>query len=379
MTKTRICHFACRITGKADGVYTHLKMIFNYCDRDKYENYLIFQGDETIVTELTGMGVKVFVMNSLSKKFSLKLFLDLHSFLRSNKIDIIHCHLLKPYIIAGLTNIFLGKKLIFNYNGLFINTIYYTALDKIIYFIAHMIICIFKSVDVAIVPSYNSKKLILKETSLFPRIEVYYNGFYGDFQKSSNYAILNKINEIKKSHYLVGIIARIEIQKRIDLAIEVLKKISGIRNDVFFLFMGDGPLENEMKDIVKNYNLQNNCEILGFVPNASSYIRNFDILLFTSDWEGLPLTLWEAMASGIPVVSTNVGGVKEILDSVSCGITFPKGDVEEGYKQLNLLLNNKEKRKNMGKNAVEAIKNKYNSECFGQFINNLYSNLLMKN
>ena len=71
-------------------------------------------------------------------------------------------------------------------------------------------------------------------------------------------------------------------------------------------------------------NLNQNVKMLGYIPNAKLYIKYFDLLLFTSDWEGLPLSVWEAMAAKVPIVSTDVGGVKEILEKEKCGLTYPR-------------------------------------------------------
>ena len=65
----KICHIVNHITGKADGVYAHLKMIFRNSDKTKFQYYLIFQGGENIEHEFSEMGVKVFISTSLKKKY----------------------------------------------------------------------------------------------------------------------------------------------------------------------------------------------------------------------------------------------------------------------------------------------------------------------
>jgi len=102
-----VCHIVNLITGKADGIYTHLKMIFTLSDKERFQHYLIFQGGEKIEKELSEMGIKVLVSNSLKKKISIKAFKDIYMFIKKNDISIIHTHLIKPYAIAGLLNSFL--------------------------------------------------------------------------------------------------------------------------------------------------------------------------------------------------------------------------------------------------------------------------------
>jgi len=153
-------------------------MIFRCTDKNKFQHYLIFQGGEKVERELTEMGIKVFVSESLKKKISIKAFVDIYKFMKGNDIHIIHAHLVKPYAIAGLVNIFLRRKFIFNYNGLFIyKNIYYGLIEKIIYGLFHYIINLFKTIDIVLVPSKRSRELLLEETKLFPDPIVYYNGF----------------------------------------------------------------------------------------------------------------------------------------------------------------------------------------------------------
>ncbi len=99
--KIKICHFVNIITGKSDGVFAHLKMIFKYVDQDKFQQYLVFHGNPQIEAEVAKLGIKVHVIKSLNKKFSIKPFIEFYSFVKSENIDIIHTHFLKPYVIGG--------------------------------------------------------------------------------------------------------------------------------------------------------------------------------------------------------------------------------------------------------------------------------------
>ena len=381
--RIKICHFVNLITGRADGVYAHLKMIFKYVDQEKFQQYLVFQGNPEIEEEITKLGVKVYVMGSLNKKYSIKSFKDFYSFVKSENIDIIHAHFLKPYAISGIVNIFLKRRMIFNYNGLFIDNLYNKKIEIIIYNffykIFHLIINLSNSVNIAIVPSNRSKELLLKETKLFPNIRVYYNGYDSFVSEQPATQLVNYFLELKKSKLIIGMVARIDIQKRIDIALKIIKKITQVRNDIFFLILGEGALLDEITHLIYSMNLQEKVNLLGYIPNAKIYIKYFDLLLFTSDWEGFPLSIWDAMAAGVPIVSTDVGGIKEILENEICGITFKKGDVAEGSKIILELLSDKDSMKNMSRNGKNAVINKYNKETFAEFFTNIYTELGEKN
>ena len=139
----KVCHIVNIITGKTDGVFAHLKMIFVNSDKTRFKHYLIFQGGEKIEKELSQIGIEFFVSKSFKKKISVRAFSDIYNFIKKNDISIIHTHLIKPYTIAGLVNIFLIRKFIFNYHGLFIsNNNYYGVIGKVIY---RLFSCCYKS------------------------------------------------------------------------------------------------------------------------------------------------------------------------------------------------------------------------------------------
>lgn len=374
--KLRICHFVNHITGKSDGVYTHLMMLFRNLDRSKYEQCLVFQGNEKIENELKKLGIEVYVIPNLNKKFSVRCFIQFYKFIKVRQIDIIQTHFLKPYTIAGVVNIILRKKMIHNYQGLFINNLYNNWLEKLFYKTVHIIIYLFKSVNLAIAPSFTSKEDLLKETKLFPQIEVYYNGYDKDNTDELDMELVNFINKLRLSSHIVGIVARLEVQKRIDVSLEIAKIFFQNHKSVYFLYFGDGPLENEMKALADKMGINNNVKFMGYIPNIKYYIKYFDVLLFTSDWEGLPLTLWESMAAGVPIVSTDVGGIREIIEKEKCGLIFSKNALSEGAAAIEKVVLDKELKNRLGKNGLEAVKNKYNISSFIKSIEKIYDSII---
>ncbi len=373
--KIKICHFVNNITGKSDGVLEHIRMISRYSNPEYFGHYLVYQGSELIEKEMKTLDIETFIIPSLNKKVSIKSFILFYSFCKSNKIDIIHTHTLKPYSIGGIANIFLKKKLIFNFHGLFINNKYNSRIEKLIYKFFHKVITFYNAVDYAIVPSASSKEILYRETNLFPKILVYYNGYGQSNGILSNQLLIKEIIYLKYKFSFIAIIARFNIEKRIDIALRIFKKVTELNPNVFLFLFGNGPLEYEMKRLAYDLKIYSKILFLGFIPDVKNYIKYFDLTLFTSDWEGLPLTLWESMAAGVPVVSTDVGGMKEILLRENCGLIFPKGSIEIGAKKIIDLLNDKKKRDQFGENGKKAIKNIYNSEKFGEYFNKLYLEL----
>jgi glycosyltransferase involved in cell wall biosynthesis len=374
----KVCHIVNLITGKSDGVYAHLKMIFQNSDRSKFEHYLIFQGGEKVEREITDLGIKVFVIPSLKKKVSLRPFIDVHKILKANEIDIIHTHLVKPYTIAGLLNIMMKRKFIFNYHGLFIGTNpYYGFVEKSIYKTMHGIINFFNAVDVVLVPSVKSKELIIEETKLFPEPIVYYNGYSSEKSNSKvDMDLCQKFQELKKEYFIITVIGRLERQKGIDRALELFKEVSLKSDQLFMVIFGDGTLKDELETKSIKLGISSRVIFFDYVSDVAYYLKYFDILLFTSDWEGMPLSMWEAMANQVPVVAPDVGGFREILEKNDCGLIYEPGNLVEAEEEILNLINDEQLRMKLGQNGKLAIEAKYSENEFIKQIERVYFQLM---
>ncbi|MCI5997236.1 MAG: glycosyltransferase [Peptoniphilaceae bacterium] len=141
------------------------------------------------------------------------------------------------------------------------------------------------------------------------KVSVIYNGY--DFD-----SIVEKSNEktdIEIEKKSVCIVGRIENLKGSLEVYEIAKKlIKELKKDYHFYFMGSGELENELKEKVSNDNLETFIHFLGYQKNPYKYIKNMKLMLSMSKQEGFSGAIVEGMSLGVPFVSTDVGGVKEL-------------------------------------------------------------------
>jgi glycosyltransferase involved in cell wall biosynthesis len=133
-----------------------------------------------------------------------------------------------------------------------------------------------------------------------------------------------KLFKIKNSHqsdkkyFLVGGVMRLTNEKNIKLWISVARECNLQKLNVKFLIIGDGPEKNKLKKYIQKNCLSDDFTILKPNSDVYQYMNQFDVLLLTSRFEGLPNVLIEAQLLGIPVISTNAGGAAEtFLDNVS--------------------------------------------------------------
>lgn len=113
---------------------------------------------------------------------------------------------------------------------------------------------------------------------------------------------------------IVGYICRLAHQKRPFLFIEIIKKYVKNNNDTVFIIVGDGPLEQDLKDLVRRYNLNDYVIFLGKSDKTEEIYAMCDITLNCSIKEGLALTTYESLSMGVPVISSDVGGQGELVN-----------------------------------------------------------------
>lgn len=122
------------------------------------------------------------------------------------------------------------------------------------------------------------------------------------------------------------------------------------------IVIGAGPSQARLSALIKNLKLATSVELTGGLPRTRVFdiLKHTDIFVLTANWEGFPYTVLEAMACGLPVIATDVGGVKEAL-SDECGLLVKQGDIIGVSNALEKLINSPELRARFGVNARRRV------------------------
>lgn len=121
-------------------------------------------------------------------------------------------------------------------------------------------------------------------------------------------------------------VARLVPQKAQHHLIEAAQIVLATCPAVRFVLMGDGPLRPELEAQVAALGLQDRVIFTGFRPDVDDALAASDVFVLSSLWEGMPIALLEAMAAGCATVSTDVGGVGQVLQDAVTGLLVPPGD-----------------------------------------------------
>jgi poly(glycerol-phosphate) alpha-glucosyltransferase len=194
---------------------------------------------------------------------------------------------------------------------------------------------------------------------------------------SVNQEILNKIKIIESFKFVF--IGRIVEEKKIDHVIRIMYHLKNAGINVHLFIFGNGLLRNKIIRLINDLQIKEIVSFLGVVPSPKVYLKYFNCLILTSEREGMPFAIWESMSQGLPILSSSVGGITEVLNEARCGLLFNKDNIFEAVEKAQLLIKNEKMRERFGLNGEIAISEKYNFQNFKIFIENLYVNLIDKN
>lgn len=340
------------------GVEKHIEDIVQYIDKNKFNIYIVCrQGTdfEKKIKNKFSKTINVKIMSlQFNKKGIIKSIFKLKKYLKNNNINIVHSHGIFSNIIAIITrNKFIKV----------INTVhgysYYDRLERskfereLFDFIESIGL---RKSDLCIAVSRDIKDYLTKKGIKDNKIIVVHHGICRlvDFKpKSMNY---NK-------KIIIGSLGRLEKVKGYDTLIKAIKycTVNGY-GDIFCRIAGNGIEMDNLQNLIHKLELEENCELIGFVEDVDKFLIETDIYIQPSIIESFGLAIIEAMQRGIPVIASNSGGIKEIIESEKNGIMFEKEDYKDLGKCIIYLIENKEKINEIVLNAINKVEVEFNIE-----------------
>ena len=155
----------------------------------------------------------------------------------------------------------------------------------------------------------------------------------------------------------------------------LLDAVSSLDTTASVCIAGDGPLEASLKEDIQRRGLDGSVHLLGYRSDIPNVMAASDVLVLPSFREGTPRVITEAMASGLPVVATDIAGIPEQVTAGECGFLVPTGDPVAVAARLNELLANADRREQMGQAAKDRV-TQFSLENMLSDIDSVYRTLL---
>ncbi len=186
---------------------------------------------------------------------------------------------------------------------------------------------------------------------------------------------------ISTDKIIITIIGHISEVKGHKYFLEMLAELKDYYPNILGLIVGEDKSPNKeyrkrMEHYVKELGIKDYVKFLGFRRDIPQLLAITDIIVQPSLEEGLPLTVLEAMAAGKAIVTTPVGGVPEVIKDMETGLLVPVKDSKSLTKQVKFLLENVNKRLELGQNALKFVKENYSLERYVKKIEDIYLGLL---
>ena len=319
--------------------------------------------------ELQKEGIKVTLCKKMVSKISFLYPKALVRAIKNERADIIHSHSgcwHKAAIAGKYSKV---KGIIYTEHGRLVpdcRTV--IILDRIVSRITNIVVPV--SIDLKNylenVVKIQQNKLVLVENGIDTKVFL---------PKHKSEKLLKEFN-IPKDSFVIGNIARLAPVKDHKTLLRAIKITKSTYPTIKLLIIGDGPESKNIQQIIKNLNLSDNVQLLGFRRDIRDFLSIMDIFVLSSISEGTSMTVLEAMAMARPIVATDVGGNSKLVTNNETGFLVPPKNPEALALKIIEILENKEMAKSMGLKGQQRICEHFNVKTMTTRYENLYLRLI---
>jgi L-malate glycosyltransferase len=325
--------------------------------------------------EKSGVGVRVFERVT---KFDPTLFIRLVRHLKVSRVRIIHLHGYLA-IIYGIPAAIIAR-IPFRVATLHASpdqTSLKKETSRLSIYLAIAYALIIKSRCYLIAVSYDVfKSHVARRKITSHRMRVVHNGVSVGEIRSRTSSISRRSLNIPDVSCVVGIVGRIDGNKGHIYLLNAARTILSQRQDVHFAIVGSGPLEEDLKEFCKTHCLENYVHFYGFQKNILDFISLFDVMVISSLHEGIPYNLLEAMACGVTVVSSNVGGIPEVIQTDVNGLLVPAKASKEMAECILRLLETPTLRDKLSRAALDTVQRSFSQDVMVKSTIDFYQTIM---
>ncbi len=330
------------------GTIRHLSQVIKCLPRDHYHPYLcLMTASEEFLRSFNLCPVYVIGITSFFHARSYSRLYRFARFLRAEKIDIVQTHYRDSNIAGIIAGKWAGVRAVVSTRR---NQGYWhNGFERTLLRLLNPLVTAFLA---------NSKDtrewLVRAEKVRKEKVHVIHNCIDDDFGISNNGAAREHYRQelgASKDSPVIGIVANLRPVKAVDVFLRAAKIVGKQRPKAIFVIVGEGKLQGELERLASHLGIREKTVFLGRRLDVPGLLSAFDIGVLSSNTESFSNALVEYMAAGLPVVSTDVGGAREIVDDGRTGLLVPAGAPEIMAERISRLLSDPELRRTLGENA----------------------------
>ncbi len=333
------------------GVEQFIYTFSSYLKNESKVNFIVILFNKGLLYEkLEEAEIETYIISS-AFKYNIGAIRQIVRLFKEKKVNVVHTHGYKANILCSIAARICNAKVIKTEHGKIEPSTGYSRFKMQINHKIDRII----------------SRLLLDEIVFVSKdIESYYKRYYKNIKNTIIYNGIARI-EVNSDKNLqgfdynafnIGIVGRLTEVKGHIFLLGALKNLIGLGNIKLNIF-GNGHLEEELRDYCNRNGISNNVIFHGFKKNIYDYMAALDALVMPSLHEGMPYTLLEAMYLKVPVIASDVGGLKEILENNVDAILIPPADEVSLENAIRYLYANPESRKHLAVNAHKNVTKKF--------------------
>jgi glycosyltransferase involved in cell wall biosynthesis len=341
---------------------------------NSFNNIVITGNDGILANNLRKNGVKVIILKHLKRNFSLLDIIVLYKIIgviKKEKVDFVVSHSSKVGVLARFACFLTNTKNGFTVHGWsFSNDKSY--LSSKLYLFIEKFMKIFSD-HYILVSKYDQTIGVKNKIISINNSTLIYNG--------SQDLGINKSIRDKSEKIIISFVARFSYQKDHETLFKALSFLNTYElNKLTINLIGDGDLYDEYFEKSTNMNLNDSLNFTGETENVGKYLKNSDFFMLISNYEGLPVSIIEALSVGLPIIASDVGGVNELVKDKINGFLVPKNDEVKLSEILKDIIRNKSMNlKNMRDESRLLYELKFKNINMTNKTEELISNLVQKN
>ena len=319
--------------------------------------HVIFE-EGPLYNKFANSNINVKVWNSPHKSLKMiYIYFKIIMYLRKYKYDVLHTHLVDSYgpWVGRIARI---KKVIATVH----NDVRYSIVERIGLTRSDVLIACGAQVEENVKKFANKNKVVRLNNATSVKA-----GFVCDMDK------LNREYGINPGDIVLLSFGRLTEQKGYEYLINAFHIAHKSNNKLVLLIGGDGELRGGLENLIKENNDTQAIKILGEVADVHELYSRAEIYINSSLWEGLPMTLIEAIGYGKPVIATNVGGNSEIVKNNKSGLLVESRDIDSMAHAISKLVDDQELRRKFSSEALCMYRENYSIEEHCEKLYRLYT------